>query len=411
MRRRVRFVIALALAAPAVLVLALPVRATPAQTVASGGFAANAAADAVRTIYVVKDAPASDRVVDVGQPAASAKVDTLGSNGLAAAPDPGDTALSGPGLVRGATSSPVPPDDPLVAQSSDPVAPQSEVNAGPFLLRAASTPTTSAAYAFSGAAQSDGASGGSATATANAAHDPVTGATHAEATTTAEAMTFASGTLRIGRVFSRALVTQEVGQDLQRSSELTVESMTILGQRVELTPGGLIFPGSTTPLPDGSPLLAALHDHSIDVHYLAPRDTDDGVVAGGIEIVVTHPTPSGAPATVTYRFGQAAASGTAGLFVPASGVASTPLGGVDTGTPPSPGRSSAVAPSAPVVAQPTTTRPSPSTGPAVTPAVAIPQWARVWLLVFYAVLVLGAFAAFVGSQIFRLVAVRLPWTS
>ena len=84
--------------------------------------------------------------------------------------------------MRGATSSPVPPDDPLVAQSSDPVTPRTEVNAGPFLLRAISTANDSTASAFSGAAQSDSASGGSATATAEAAHDPVTGVTRAEAT-------------------------------------------------------------------------------------------------------------------------------------------------------------------------------------------------------------------------------------
>jgi hypothetical protein len=258
-------------------------------------------------------------------------------------------------------------------------------------------------------------------------HDEADGTVTSTASSSAEAFSVA-GVFRIGRVSSMAKVVDRPDGDPERETSMVVGEMTIAGQTVSLTPKGLALPGSSTPLPDGSPLLEALAGAGIDVRYLAAEDSADGVVAPGVEVRLTHPIPNApAPGVAVYRFGRASASATGGLgglttdgdlggitdTIDPSG--ETGDGAFDAGGPPS-GDATAVTDVAAPVAAPSGSSEdaAPSTEqlqsrPVV--AAAMPQWDKTWSIAFYLAIVFSGLVAVSGAQLIRLLGVRMPWTS
>lgn len=397
-----------------------------AQQSAGATYAGTASADGLRVTYSVDDFVVTDRFVDGGAPLAQAAVSTLESVAFASAPYPGEVVVTAPGLVTGAAGAPSAPAYPLVAASRYPAPEEQTVDHGVVHLASSSTASSSRASGAGGGPDDEAATAGASQATAEVVHDETNGTVTSTATTRTEAFSVA-GVFRIGRATSTAQVVDAPEGDPQRSSSLDVGEVTIAGQTVALTEQGLALPGTSTPLPDGSPLLNALVDQGIEVRYLAAEETADGVIAPGLEVRVTHALPgSPSPGMLVYRFGQAAASATggAGTLTAGGGVDGT-SGAVDSGNATTPAAdvgvgsvsAGAAAAMTPAGSTPTSgagaASPSASAaGPAaVAPIVAVPQWARGWTMAFYLVIVLSGVVTVSGSQLIRVFGVRMPWTS
>ncbi|MBW8826041.1 MAG: hypothetical protein JF603_06805 [Acidobacteria bacterium] len=387
---------------------------------ADGGvYSGVASADGVRLIYGVKGFVIVDTFADLGAPTAQVSVSPIESVGFASLPYPGETALSAPGLVSGQTQAPV-PDYPLIARSQYPSPEKQSVGQGPVKLSSESTDSSSSATAVGGGDGGEAASVGTAKASASSVHDEKTGSVTSIAMSDAEAFT-AGGVFHIGRVLASASVTDAPGSEPKRKSDLAVTGVTIAGQTVGLTPAGFVLPGTTTPLPDSSPLVKALADHGITVHYLAAEETPTGVIAPGIEVEVEHPVPTAPqPGVATYRFGRAAAfatgaGGTAHIEAP------QPVAVPSSGS----GSSSAAAAVAPSAGAPVPyAAPAPDLSAPVSPTAApggpvemkpvgasIPQWDRSWITASYLLIALAGAIALGGAQLIRLLGVRMPWSS
>jgi hypothetical protein len=395
---------------------------------ASGGtYEGTASADGVRVTYEIVDFVVADRLADGGVPVAQAVVSSVESVGFASAPYPGDVVISAPGLAAGASGAPI-PDYPLVASSQHPVQEEQSIEQGVVRLQSKSTATSSSAVGAAGGPDDNSASVGATRASADVVHDEATGVVTSTAASSTSAFTVA-GVFRIGRVSSTAKVVDSPDGDPKREFSTEVGEITVVGQTVALTNKGLALPGSSTPLPDDSPLAKALSDQGIEVRRLAAEETPDGIIAPGVEVRMKHPVPNAtSPGVVVYRFGQAAASARGGLgSITVGGEAlggSTDLGG-DGGasfTPPAASGafdSSAGATSAPL---------APTAAPTVAPtrsggtgenatlgrpelAAATPQWDKAWSMAFYIVIVIGGLVAVGGAQLIRLLGVRMPWTS
>jgi len=361
-------------------------------------FFAVAAADGVRVGEFAKNAPVADQVLDFGIPSAQASLDPLASTGYAAYPYPGDTALAGPGLGRGALQgSPfnLPPsvtnnipDYGLIAASNYPAKPEASVGQDPFALKAQSSENSSQSSATSGIASGDQAHFGYLAATATSTHDPSGGEAKAVGESTVESIDI-QGVLRIGRVHARASATGPADGPAAIASEFQAEGVTIAGQAVALTDKGF---------PDTSPLTQALKQAGITVLPVAKTQDADGVVSAGLIIQVPHTFP-GSPQPSVGGETVSASPETSESAAPVSAPSSADL--------------SASAPSSATPAPSTagTTRgATPSSNGQLVPVSASGTTLSATTL-FYLVLALGGLSAFAGVQLIRFFAVRLAWNS
>lgn len=263
----------------------------------------HAAAEGVRVTLSAPDFLLVSDLFDAGVPVAQTALQyNIGlSKGFASNPYPGEAVVTTPGLVAGQTGQPV-PDYPAYADSTYPAKPKSTVEQQGYALRSHSARTSSEATATAGLASA----GGLAAATAVSRVNPSKGIATALAESDAQALAF-NDVLRIGRVHSRATVT--VGPDgrVTRSSDLSIADTTVNGQRVAITPNGVVVAGKTTALPSSDPITETLEAAGLRVRYLAEEKTPKGIIAAGIEVSARQQLPSGVTGVVRYTLGRAVA--------------------------------------------------------------------------------------------------------
>lgn len=270
-------------------------------------FTATASARLVAVDFRLAPTIGFDPLLDPGQSVAQAQLDSLGvSKAYAANSYPGATVLGLPGLIGFATDGAVGSEDipayPLYAQSSYPTESESHVAAGLYQLSAVSSPVASTGRA------TDGSTSGTASATA----DPATGDVVAQSESTVAGFRV-SEALTVHGVRSAAEVRQSTSGDLERSSTFEISALTILGQRVAVTPDGLAILDQDAPLGDGlsgtlEPLLAGLEREGITIDVFPAAELEDGVMSGGMRISVPIEPPEAGVERVTAVFTLGAVS-------------------------------------------------------------------------------------------------------
>lgn len=272
-------------------------------------FEASALAQGARLGFLVPGATVVDQPIDGGGPVAFAAVDSLGnSNGLAAQPYPGEMGIIGPALVASLAGLPQPPAYPFYAATRYPGTTDAEAALFPgYHVQAHSSEGTSDAKARSGMEDKGGKVFLSEAAARVHRHGD---SVRAESTNRFEGL--AIGPLAIGSVTSMADVSRSGGADTDRKSALSVNGLAVAGQAVGIGEGGLVTPGSATPLPPSDPLVTTLAQAGVSVRYLKAQSTDSGVIAPGLQVTLTREIPgAGRTGTLSLILGQAAASVTA----------------------------------------------------------------------------------------------------
>jgi hypothetical protein len=431
------------------LVLAAAVVAGPAHADAAV-YQAGAEADGLRASVEVHHFLVVSDLADVGVPTASAAVDSLGdSQGFAADPDPGSTVLTAGGLVESGGGPQVPP-YPLAVASSYPSSPSAAAGSGPYALRATSGPSSSSADASAGGGTTGPLTAGLVRAEASVAFSG--GAARADASSVEEALEVA-GVLRIGEVRSSAAVVARPGRRPEAETSFAAEGVTVAGVSVGVGPKGLVAAGTDVPLPSDSALRQVLGNAGITVHYLRGAERDGVAVSPGLEIDVVRQVSGVGEPVARYLLGESAADASVGLAPGgepglAAGTTTGSASGSSAGAPPGaaprtpalglPGASQAPAAGSTGGLSPASQAPgaapaavaagagsSGSFGPAAatratSPGLpratgggpvppAVPAGASSSIGGFYALLVLAAVALVGGSQLVRVLGVRLGW--
>jgi hypothetical protein len=310
-------------------VLVTAVAAGPAPKAGAAlAYTASAAATGVRISETIPGSPAADTLVDGGGAVAQALLATGGtSTGFASNPYPGATAVAFPSQLRGlAPQLPSVPDYPFYVTATYPTNPNPDAVASPGgVLSAAAGPTEVTARA---------ASGGTATGTALGrleARTRVTGgndSVRSEATSIAQTLVF--GPLTIASVVSAATVTLGTDGQLVRHSSLEVTGMDVNGQALTVSKGRIVLAGTGVPLPDDGPLAVALARAGVEIGYVAPRQTDNGLISEALVIRRIQDTPNG-QARIVLSFGEAVAAIDGTVLPDTPGLADGP-GAPDAGT-------------------------------------------------------------------------------
>jgi hypothetical protein len=327
---------------------------------AAGDYAATASADGVRVGLAVRRFLVVEQFADAGLPSAQAHVDSLGnSRAWAAYPFPGDLVVSVPGTVAGFGPPGLPalPPYPLYASATYPTGREAEAGGDGLTLRATAEEQAATALASAGHASDEvhvGATHAAATASRKAGS-----LTEAVGESTVEAFTVGD-VLRIGRVHSRAAAGVRPGEAISRAAETTVAEVAVGGQPVSIGPAGLTTPGGAVPLPDDDDAAArqALAQAGISVRYLAPLETETGVVAAGVEVSLVRDVSGVGETVATYVLGRATAFAEAAPEVPVDGTFDFPSPGPEIPTGDADGAATAPAGDANPAGQPRAVAPS-----------------------------------------------------
>jgi hypothetical protein len=257
-----------------------------------------------------------DPLFDGGVAVAQAQIDSLGgTSAFASDPYPGGTVIGLPGLLTSfAPGVPALPDFPLIV-SSNQARPSAHVEAGPLVLDAQSVRDASSGRVTDGAASSQ--------ATTRA--DADSGRVHAHAETALPSLQLGPS-LSLNGLRSAADVSKTPSGALERSATFEVASLSILGQRVVVTPTGLNILGTDVPLGiDTSSLLAtllgSLSHQGITIEFLPPIEVPNGVTSAGLRITTEQaPPPDLASGVESFRvqvtLGRASAFVTSDAFGP-----------------------------------------------------------------------------------------------
>ncbi|HEX9684067.1 MAG TPA: hypothetical protein VGA13_13365 [Acidimicrobiales bacterium] len=280
-----------------------------------GTYEAVAVADGLHGTYTIPDFAAVEEVFDGSTITASALISSFGvATGLASAPYPGETAVSLGGTLAGLTGVPAPPEYPLVARS-DPFSPDASVENQGYRLEAHSKDRSVRASAELG--QRGDARSGSSTL-AEVLVEPDRARVVAAARSTTDGATY-SGVLSIGRVRAEASVIRTAGGEPVRHHDLTIDSISAGGIGLVVGPDGLDLAGQATLPVNLDAVLANLEASGVTITYLAPTETADGIVSGGL--AVSGPTdfsalPGGPTGRYTVTYGRASAEARAGEATP-----------------------------------------------------------------------------------------------
>lgn len=395
----------------------------PGQSEAASTFSASAGGEIVRASLRLVPPLLQEELLDPGAVAAQASLTSFGeSTAFSSHPYPGSVPVALPGLVDGllASTPAVPPEltailnvpeYPLIAASSYPSTPSSTINLGPLSMEAQSRARESSATT------SDGVNRSQARITADEASDVVT----AEATVTVGSIDLGP-LVQLAGIRSSATVSQGADGELERATDFSVASLSVLGTPLRVTPDGIELAGINLPLDLGAvldpvqALLSALEGQGTSIRFLDETETEEGVISAGLVVESTFDTGiNGIIATVSLTFGRTFASvsnaargglGGDGVLPSDGGVdlgsgAGLGSGGFDLGGGslglPAPGGSGAGSGAAP-------------SGPGVE---------RISALVpdetdaggFYPVLAVGAAVFVIGISLFRKIGVRSTWTS
>jgi hypothetical protein len=400
-RRRAQLVAAAVVATGLGLLAAVPV---PASAADERSFDATAAADGVRSLTTSPGAPLTDEVADAGGPTAQAKLSSVGSStGFAAYPFPGSTVLGAPSTAGTSAVS-----YPFAVSSSYPVTPSASSSQGAYTLAATSQEAKSTASASSGSSDPAGPAAGS--VAADATVSLVGGTVTAQAESDDHSL--GTGPLSLGRVHATALVTAPASGALVRKWTFEAEGLSAAGMAFSVGPGGLTVAGTTTPLPDSSPVTSVLAGAGITITYLAAEQTPTSVTSAGLKIVVDSPSGQ----RTTYQLGRAlaritSAGGSGGpttgadVPLPPPPAATTPIAAgplPPTGGAPAP--AAGIAPVSPDVAPSAAGAAEAPAAAAIAPAAAVVGWPRSYFLVLAG----GGLLAVVGAVLISLLGVRYP---
>jgi hypothetical protein len=266
------------------------------------GYTASAAATGVRISETVPGSPGAETLIDGGSPVSQALLAAGGtSTAFASDPYPGPVAAAFPGQLRGlAPQLPAVPDYPYYVSASYPTNPTPDAVASPGgVLTATAGPSEVRARAASGRT----ASGMSAARLE--ARTEVTGredSVRSQAKSIAE--TVVLGPLTIGSVVSTATVTLQADGQLVRQSSLEITGLRLNDQALAISDGAVVLAGTDVPLPQGSPLAEALSKAGLEISYMAPRRTDNGLISEALVVRRIQDTPNGT-ARIIFTFGQA----------------------------------------------------------------------------------------------------------
>jgi hypothetical protein len=284
--------------------------------------------------FTAEPAVVFGQLIDGGASVVQAELSSLGtSTAFASDPYPSQSAVLLPGLIAGLSNgqtSQLIPNYPLIASSSNPTQPEQRVEAGPVVLEANSAETSSRGRTANGAN----------TGQADVHYEPLTGQLIARAEAIATDIAI-SDQLVINGVRSAATATRAPSGALQLTSDFSVATLTIAGQRVPLG-AGLSGPnGALTTSAAGAAMLKALEASGTTITYLPQTRTADGITSAGLRIrSVQHPPSqlaSGVEEVVAeVTLGQTAASvQNRALPLPPSTSALTPQSSLPTdATPP-----------------------------------------------------------------------------
>jgi hypothetical protein len=310
----------------------------PRAQAGSGVFAASATASGGRLSFVSPGAPATDTPLDGGGPIAEARLDNLRAGGaFASLPYPGDlfvaNASSLPGIVPGA---PPPPPYPFYA-SANGERPEQSADYGLVKLHAEAAAVRSAAEGIvvtTGAVLRE--------ASEARVEAPVDGNIVARATQHLDGV--ALGNLRIAEVAATAEVSLSPAGVRTRHASFTMNGITVAGRPIGFRDGRLVTaegpakgarPETAEPGHD-DPLQPVLDQAGLNVTIVPNRETDTGVVAGGVEIRTGGKLPNGSSGIFTLVVGQVTAS-VAGEPGPDVGPIIEPTPATDSMTGPEPG--------------------------------------------------------------------------
>lgn len=335
-----------------------------------GGFVASASAQALRASFDADGFLIVRSLFDGGGPVSQAVVNSVDAQSFASLPYPGETTLSGPGLIA-ANGGPTLPEYPLYVSAS-PTKPEAQFAdpSGAYLLSARASSTEASGEARSGQPDEKAlASGAQTLASAVVSGDTVT----ATARSTIRGLSLAEGALRIGTIRSHSVTTLVAGSAGRRTeAALIVEG----GRAGEVTfaygPEGLtVASGGGIPVPTGQGLAVinqALAPAGVSVALVATDDAPGGTSSDVLEVAQRGELPTGGQGVIRLRFGGTSTGVVSGggedpLTVPfpdmpADPVAEAPAapagGGPAPAVPPAPvsGPSVEPVPSRPVVASP-----------------------------------------------------------
>lgn len=267
-------------------VVGLALTFLPTTSRAAGTYTATANARLVGVDFTAVPAIAFDQLVDAGVSAAEAQIDSLGSTrAFAASPYPSESVVLLPGLIAGITggqTSALLPPYPLIAATNE-TTPVDHRELGPLVLDAQSTVGNSRGSVTDGATR----------AVARTTADEARVVAHAETTISSLQLT---PVLSLDGVRTVADATRAADGDIDLSSSFEVAAISILGQRIALTPTTLSLLGSEVPLGlDLSSvlgqLLTALADQGTTLEFIPAVQTDDGITAAGLRIDMAFAAP------------------------------------------------------------------------------------------------------------------------
>ncbi|MGH9036536.1 MAG: hypothetical protein ACRD0O_12305 [Acidimicrobiia bacterium] len=290
-------------------------------------FSAGAEAAGVRLSGTGQNAPVTNTFLDLGGPVSQASLDSLAtSTGLAANPFPGDSVISGPGLVAGLSNGQLtPPEYPFAVRSRHPSVPEQRLRQpGGVELEAVSTASESRAIAIGGSPgrpeEQPLVAGARTEAVVRVESDAVV------ARSSAVLQGVAFGPLRIAQLTSNARVLRQGTGDFRPQATLEVVGAAIGDQRLDVTEHGLVLGGQEAATPAPPPaVLESLEAEGISIRYLAGQAqghvaTSPGLVISGVREVPGSPV---SPVEVSLVLGRASATFTdvagdeAGIGVPA----------------------------------------------------------------------------------------------
>ena len=305
---------------------AAPWRAAFGDDDSSTTFGALAAADGIRVRVSSASLAVVPDIVDGGGPTAQAEVNSLGtSQGFASAPYPGETVRSVPGLIGVATGQSVPVTYPFVATSSHPTAPDGRVEQPGYVVSSHSEASKSTSSAVLGRRSDDGS--GSAVAS-DVLVERAGQAVTAEARTTVQA--FVAGPVRIAGFTSESTARRSAADGkVNRKASSSAAVFNVGDIAVGLTDHGVVLGGTNIPAETFAPVRDTLKQAGVTVRFVESVQTDDGIVAPGLEVTRPIDMPGGGQVLVTYTLGRAAAFATLGGTAPAVPVDPVPSLGTD----------------------------------------------------------------------------------
>jgi hypothetical protein len=273
-------------------------------------FALHARATGTQVLYAVPGLLPVDPLVEASSLFAEAILERSRSTSLAAAPSPGPTVLSVPGLVDGFTGGGTDlPEYPLAVRAEHPLAPEGAAAVGPLVLdaRADDDGADSRARASS-------ALGGDVSAIASTRAD-ADGRLQVRAESAVSNINILEGLITIGAVRSVVVVRFDAGNAEVVENRTAVGDVRIAGIEVSVGDGGLVVADQPIDLGPVLGLLGQQGDATgLQIRVLAPTEnrTETGVVATTGSLVVELPGDLlGQASTSRLVLGEALASASA----------------------------------------------------------------------------------------------------